>query len=749
MTSSQIFIFGLVGGGFILLALLLTYLISLVLQIRRRAAIAAGQSPNAEDGNGFMARLGNLVRFNTSSNLPAHERVGWDPHQHGRLPSISNWRWPLLLFIALGIIVWAEFSLLELMQADWNADVRLPIAAFLVAGALFVLVCRKVEGPSLATRFKAIVPVGLGPRPSLWLTNLCLSIVLLSSIDRDLPSGSSYVFLALWIVNILLFCWNVLQVAHVSPPTRDEIREWWRTYRLEILLVSLIGLAALSIRIIGLETYPYAFANEEGDIGMEAWRILTGGNTSFFILNPWTGNSMLTYLPGAVLVQLLGSTALAIRLLSALQGTLAVVFVYLLAREAFGRPVGFLAACLLAAMPWHVHFSRIAVPNIADSFFSAGVLWLTYRALRHGRYTDYMLAGLMAGFTVYTYLGSRLVTAMAVVVLVYACLRQRNYLQTHFRHLVIFVLAFLVVASPMILSFSYHIDDFTGRINSEGLLANHRLEELAASASIQPLDYLIGQLQNSTMVFVARPASAQFFDSPRPYLEWWAVVFLVLGMAYTFWRIKEVRYMLLIIWFWAPVIIGGALTTFPPNNQRMLAAAPALALLVALGLWKLAHSLRVMTRLPANLFMAICMLVVISTAWQDAHFYFAGQYRTERHFEMSGNEFFYEVGTRTAALGPGYRLLVIGAPEVSAGAADLYYLAPHADAQDFNEVNPETLAGLPRDRGIFFAAIPSRVGDLKLVAQQLPGGEWLEVPHRTHEGIAYYGYILPAVSPAP
>jgi hypothetical protein len=683
MTSQQILMTGLAGAGFILLALLLTYFISL--QRRRLQAVAAGQNPATNVA----------ARFSTPSPLPAHERVGWDPHQHGRLPAISNWRWPLLLLIALGIGVWAEFSLLELLRENWNADIRVPLVGLLVAGAIFVLVCRKVEGPSLATRFKAIVPVRLAPRPALWLTNLCLGIIVLSSIDRDLPPWSGYLFLGLWIVNILLFCWNILQVAHVSLPGRDDIREWWHSHRLEVLLVSVIGLAALSIRIIGLESYPAPFTNDEGEVGREIARILSGERSSFFLTDGWGGIPGVTFLPGAISVKLFDDTPLAIRLSSALQGTLAVVFMYLLAREAFGRPVGFLAACLLAALPWHVHFSRLGLPYIADSFFSAGILWLTYRALRHGGYTNYLLAGLMSGFAIYTYLGGLVLIAMPFAVLVYACLRQGNYLKTHFQHLLIFVLAFLVVASPMIVSFSYHSNEFIDRLNSEALLANHQLEDLAASIAMQPLDYMITQLQSSTMVFIARPATAQFFDSPKPYIEWWSAIFLILGLAYSLWRIKEVRYMLLTGWFWAPVIISGALTTFPPSNQRMLAAAPALALLVALGLWKLAHSIRVMTRLPANLFMALCMLVIIFTAWQDIQFYFVGQYRIEHQAQAGGNEFSYRAGTG--------------------------------------------------EHGICFAAIPCGPDDLS-AAQQLPGTGWLNVPYTTCEDSAHYGYILPAVS---
>ena len=104
---------------------------------------------------------------------------------------------------------------------------------------------------------------------------------------------------------------------------------------------------------------------------------------------------------------------------------------------------------------------------------------------------------------------------------------------------------------------------------------------------------------------------------------------------------------------------------------------------------------------------------------------------------------------RASALGPNYRLLLIGEPSIFASFADFHYLAPGTDVEDFNTVNQETIANLPRDHGIFFATIPSRIEELKMVMQQLPGGTWMEVPHTTREGISYYAYILPGPSTTP
>ena len=344
-------------------------------------------------------------------------------------------------------------------------------------------------------------------------------------------------------------------------------------------------------------------------------------------------------------------------------------------------------------------------------------------------------------------MGSRLAIGLAIGLLGYAAIVQRDYLKTHFRHLAVFVFAVLITAAPVIFVFSRHIDEFLGRVNATGLFANDRLAQISAAANMQPLDFLLRQIQVSTTVIIATPAWDNFFDSRQPYLVWWTSVFLIFGMAYALRYFKQVRYMMLLGCFWAPLILGSAFTTSAPNPHRMLGAAPALVLLVTIGLWKFTQAIQlIFPRVSKRWLFACCALIVALTALRDIHFYFVGEFRTNHYFEDASNEFSYEVGKRAGELGPNYRLFLLGAPKVFSSFADFHYFAPLTDVEDFNIANKETIMILPRDRGIFFAAIPSKIDDLKFIEQQLPGGKWMEVPRTTQEGISYYAYILPYIS---
>src|SRR5690606_6634794 len=68
-----------------------------------------------------------------------------------------------------------------------------------------------------------------------------------------------------------------------------------------------------------------------------------------------------------------------------------------------------LAALILATLPTHVHFSRLALNNAADPFFGTMALALLARGMHSHRAADFAMAGAFLGLTQYFYEGGRLV----------------------------------------------------------------------------------------------------------------------------------------------------------------------------------------------------------------------------------------------------------------------------------------------------------------------------------------------------
>jgi 4-amino-4-deoxy-L-arabinose transferase-like glycosyltransferase len=621
-----------------------------------------------------------------------------------------------------------------------EAHLTVGLLYYLLAISLFIWVGRRVEGNVLAPPFSAVALTRSAPSFALGLTSLALCLWTVQTVNLStLTPLLGRAAVVTWAASIGLFVWSVLRVVAWRWPGPERWVAWARAHWPEVMGLILLGCLALWLRTYNLELQPYAMVNDEGEVGQEALRILAGLRTNFFETG-WSAQPIWSFVPTAISVALFGHTTFAVRFVSAVQGTLSVICLYLLAREAFDRATAFLAAGFLVTLPFHIHFSRLGVCNGIDAFFSSLVIGLTYRALRRGQISGYLWAGLAAGLTIYSYLGSRLVAILAVGLLGYAVVRQRTYFRAHVRHLAVFAGALFLVATPMLVYYFRNPDLFLARLNAENILNNGWLKQaIAEQGSWQPL---WSQFARSVLVFFFSGAPAGFYNSPMPYLVPLAAVFFLLGMGYVVWRLKEPRYMALFAWFWAVVVLGSTLTGGPPTSQRLIMTAPVLALITAIGLRKMFELWHKVGVMPVRLGEILSVGVLCVVGWQGVNFYFT-DYAQGHYFEDQSNEITYEASRYAASLGLPYRMYLIGEPMTYVIFGNFKYLLPDMEVQDFNTVTPDSLAALPHDGGAFFVAIPSRRADLDLVASWAPGGRWQPVPRRYQpEQTLYFGYLL-------
>lgn len=180
-----------------------------------------------------------------------------------------------------------------------------------------------------------------------------------------------------------------------------------------VALAAITALAAV-VRIAGLDTLPPGLFCDEAGNGYNAFLIGRTGhdeNGVFLPLYVWSfgvsyKNPLFIYAATGP-IALFGLSEFSVRLTAALFGVVAVIGMGLLGRLAFGVAGGLLAALLLAVVPWHVHFSRIAYELIA---FPA-VFLLACAALAagvRGRPRWLLLAGPLFALCFYAYAPSKL-----------------------------------------------------------------------------------------------------------------------------------------------------------------------------------------------------------------------------------------------------------------------------------------------------------------------------------------------------
>jgi 4-amino-4-deoxy-L-arabinose transferase-like glycosyltransferase len=573
-----------------------------------------------------------------------------------------------------------------------------------------------------------------------WTLVLSLLTISVFYVADNLNSAqTNRIAAAAWVVSVilgLLLVWG----KRAWTNSRQIVLANIRANRTEWILLSIVLILAFSLRIIAITSHPYPWSGDEASIGIEARRILGGEITNLFETG-WSSQPNWSFLPTAIAQLIFGENIMAVRLTSILAGTLAVLFVYLAARELFNPTIALLAAAFLATLPYNVHFSRVGVNNVIDSLMSALVFWLIARAMKTDDPRYYYTAGAAGGLCLYTYAGTRLVLILGGLAVLFLIVRQRNYLASHWRHLSAFSAGIVISAGPQAAFFARHPDIFIGRLGQEGILFNGWLPQQAARTGNSIWEILLNQFTRTTMVFIASPAPGNFFNSPMPYLTVFGSILFLLGMGYAIAFGLEPRHFILLIWFWAVVLFGGILTLNPPANTRLLMTSPAVALLMALGAYKVVEYLQKFRILPERAVMPLFLVVAGIITYQNVNFYMV-EYKNKSYFQDANGEYAMEVALMAKARGEDFQIFTLGAPRIFSGFPTFAFIAPNNPRLDLNAESAATFE-LPPNGEMGFFAIPENRPLLKEISERYPGGESGLVYRKSKpEEILFEYYIL-------
>lgn len=558
------------------------------------------------------------------------------------------------------------------------------------------------------------------------------------------PAAENRFNVGLWAASIALplglAAWRSIHPVEL----RASIKTWLQAHWQKTLAAALIVLLGFVLRTYDLAYHPYPWSGDEISVGIEARRILQGEVTDFFATG-WSGQPNWSFVPNALAFLAFGESISSIRLIGAVFGSLSILTTCLLAREMFGGRVGLLAAGFLAGFPFHLHFSRLGVHNIVDSLTVTLALWLVLRAARKGTQLAYLLAGIASGLAIYTYVGSRLVIALAFGVGLVLLFKERTFLRDNWRQVLAYAGILTLTIGPMAFYFATHPDQFMTRIGQESILNNNWLANEAARLGTSIWQVLLNQVARSTLVYISQPSIGNFFNSQQPYLTVLGAVPGLLGMALSLANIRNTGHATLQMWFWSVVTLGGILTLNPPANTRLVMTTPAVAIFIALGLEIIIgafEKLRLLTGAWSKWLLAGVLLGVLLL--QNSLFYFV-EYRTNYYFHDASAELAMEAGQVLQDLQgrEPHALYMLGAPRVFSGFPTIPFLVPQALRVDIAVQGDGTIIpGLAYNQAAFFVAIPENLGQLEQIRARYPGGQWLAVERFAKQEILFYGYIL-------
>jgi 4-amino-4-deoxy-L-arabinose transferase-like glycosyltransferase len=350
--------------------------------------------------------------------------------------------------------------------------------------------------------------------------------------------------------------------------------------RLSLLLaVVAILLIGTFLRVYQLNRTPPGLFYDEAFNAIQSRNVERGTDRPIFFADN-NGEEPLQMYVGAALFALIGESAWASRLSCALLGLLLIPALYFAARVFFrGQTLTALVAAFVGAtLYWAVSFSRVgeetsALPAVLT--LSAGALLATYstRSLRWA-----LVAGLLLGATLYTYLASRLWPVAVALWVGYLLLVHRQELPARFKTGIVVAAVALLTFAPLGLYF----------------LANP-LAFLSRAEQVVRLEQLVPNLVSTLgMFFLVGDPSPRYNLPGRPALDPFLALLFLVGLVVAARRARQPAYALLLIWF-VVMTVPSVLTESAPNFRRAIGALPAVALLCGIGanwIWQSSRTLR-------------------------------------------------------------------------------------------------------------------------------------------------------------
>ena len=341
------------------------------------------------------------------------------------------------------------------------------------------------------------------------------------------------------------------------------------------------GLAAvlalgLGLRLYHLQELPAGLWYDEAVSLVEARAIrIDPGATPVF--SPPTNLPTLFLMPIAVVIDMAGFTPTAGRLVAVAFGLGGVVAVYLLVRLMMGPHLALVAAFLITVMRWDINWSRIGLPVITAPLFTALAVYLTLRALRSGRRSDFGYAGAAIGLGLWFYSSNRIFPLAIGVIVVHHLLFRRPERAWFLGRLLVMAGVGLAVVAPVLQSAVTDRDEFFARQREVAVFTHFSFDDGVRE--------IVKSLGKHVLMFNHEGDENGRHNLPRaPMLDFFSSILLVLGLGIALARWRDGA--LLGLPFWVLIMLVPGFMTLPweaPQSLRSIGVIPAVVVLMTLA----------------------------------------------------------------------------------------------------------------------------------------------------------------------
>lgn len=661
--------------------------------------------------------------------------------------SRDDWVGTGLFVGALVLAAIGQFTFAQRREYLWDGVLLWALAILLLSLAL-VRVRRAESGRSVRGRPHGArwlsLPNEHPVRTLMGLGGLWISVAVGFLAIRRAPDAGYAHLLVLWTIGVVSFLGAFIPARLTSPTlwrslvTDGEAKRWIIRHRLELAALLLLVVVSLVVRAYDLEHIPANLSGDEGTQGVEALRITEPPLGNPFSTG-WFSVPTMSFLAYGLSMGVFGQTVAGLRTASALIGAATVLSTFLLARELWGRRVAWFSAAALSFSHYHIHFSRLGSNQIADPLLVTLALWFLVRGLRQRRAILFALAGVTIGLGWYAYFGARLVGVIAGGYLVLQVAFRHRFLSRYSNLLIVLAAGAVVVLAPLLFHYAARPHTLGARPRQVSIFASGWLEREQEITGRGAFSLLVEQFWKSISAFNYTLDPTYWYRASIPLLDVVSGLFFILGMIWVVGHLRRPANSLVLIWFWLALTTGWVITENPPSSQRMILAAPALALLVGQGLdWAVEAGHRIVGGRDV-LWRGAGAIVLTAAAVLNLGYYFL-VYTPTRVYGNPTAEMATHLARYLADQDDDYVVYLHGLPFVQWDLGTLRFMAPEVTGVDVPPADGGEQPQPDLSRGARFVFYGPRSEELENVRARYPGGSAEYVRSRAHGGLLYALY---------
>ena len=477
--------------------------------------------------------------------------------------------------------------------------------------------------------------------------------------------------LVLWATSIGLAA-GAFRAPYAALPASPAHHRWSAA---DGAIAFLILVLALLLRAHTLGERPVLGGDEAG-WGVFARGIVSGGG------NPlgfgWYDWPALGAYVTALSLWVQGSTVEALRVPSAVAGSLTAMLVYFYGARLAGRFGGAVAGLVAASLVLHVHLSRQGLQNVFDGLSAVVVLASLERGWVEKRRSAFLVAGAALAVSQHFYASARVLPLIAAAWIALRFVQEGRRAAERWRDLAAMAFVAAVASWPQITLALEQPARWLAPMTRQA----HALPSMGdAGAPLAWASAMLALVRDASLAFVAIDMRGMFTPA-APLLPPLAGVAFVAGLVDLARRWREPSSQMLALWI-ASVVAISALSESTPAGHRYLMVVPAAALVAGLGSATIVRAARGRgPRTGAAAAVVVIAALVAEGAVRSEHYFrrmptWVGTSR-DVHSDIA-----LDLAARIASAPPGSTVVMLGAPRMwYRGFHHLRFLQPATVGRD-------------------------------------------------------------------